>query len=235
MSDHAWAQEQIAAHVDRGLEALFAPMKPAPALEDRMVRSLHVIKAEDLARRRWQRNLAWSVAASVGLGAIGAAGISLASDGRARFPWDELPGSKRVYRSTDSDVALFDSTNDSASMKLEVEGKDWREGPRSGIIQFALGDGSVRNKAAQDHTPAAPGSFGPGMGPVPGLGGGGPSTQYKIDKNNDADKSKKLDDKWGNPPANERASQIGKDFVPSEHMAYGLEFPPPALALVQKD
>src|SRR5262245_4508329 len=104
MSDHIWAQDQIAAYVAGGLDAeesqrleahlrdcaacgeafaqartldhslasLFTPVKPAASLEDRMIYSLHVVRESRKARRRWARNALIGVAASVGLGGIGA-------------------------------------------------------------------------------------------------------------------------------------------------------------------
>src|SRR5262249_12113896 len=72
--------------LDRGLDSLLAPMKPAPALEDRMIRSVHVIKAVDLSRRRWKRNLSYAVAASFGLGLAGFGATSLIRSEDLPFP-----------------------------------------------------------------------------------------------------------------------------------------------------
>src|SRR5579871_5137627 len=85
MSEHNWADQQIAAYVagglaaeekdrfeahlrecpecaselnrnlalDRGLDSLFAPVRPSNDLEDRMIRSFHVIKAVEILKPRW--------------------------------------------------------------------------------------------------------------------------------------------------------------------------------------
>src|SRR5690349_5871856 len=115
MSDHAWTHEHVAAYLaggldaaererfdahvagcpgcaaelaaaraaDRAVDALFAPVRPGPALEDRLIRSLRV---GGVRRSPWPRKLAWGVAATVGLGAVGAGVSATARDGGLRFP-----------------------------------------------------------------------------------------------------------------------------------------------------
>src|SRR5262245_37656486 len=179
MSDHAWAQEQIAAHVaggldapeaerleaharecpdcaaalgdprdlDRGLDSLLAPMKPAAALEDRMIRSVHVIKAADLSRRRWKRNLIWAVAASVSLGAYGAGISALTRElGFLPFPGDERLTVRRSEETEKHPTTSFfiDSSVDSSP------------GRHGGINQFSLADGSVRNTRSGIELPSDP-------------------------------------------------------------------------------
>src|SRR5262249_32652977 len=81
---------QDARAFDNGMEALFAPTRPAPALEDRIIQ---VFRATSRPRSQphWGRKLAWGAAATVALGATGA-GVSQLSQGD-RLPF---PGSRRA-------------------------------------------------------------------------------------------------------------------------------------------
>jgi anti-sigma factor RsiW len=72
--------------LDRGLGSLFAGVRPNPALEDRLIRSLRTTSASDVLRRGWKRNLVWGVAASVGLGIAGAGMSMIVGDGDLPFP-----------------------------------------------------------------------------------------------------------------------------------------------------
>jgi hypothetical protein len=118
MSDHARAQESIAAAAADGLTAeeaerldahlrdcpecaralaearglgdklgsLFAPARPGPALEDRVIQSLRDADARRRVLSGWRRKLAAGVAASVGLGLTGAAVSQLAAPGGLPTP-----------------------------------------------------------------------------------------------------------------------------------------------------
>ena len=88
MSDPTDTPDPLAGEpLDAALSALFASARPDPGLEDRLVRSL---RAETTPKRTlgWRRYpLAWGVAASVGLGAIGAA-VASQLDGGLPLPWE---------------------------------------------------------------------------------------------------------------------------------------------------
>src|SRR6266480_64658 len=120
MTDHAWAQEHIAAAVaggltaaeaerfdahvrdcpecmtaladaralDRGLGTLFAPVRPGPALEDRTIDALRAAKVRRMILSGWKGKLAVGIAASVGLGAIGAGVGQMADQNGFVFPGD---------------------------------------------------------------------------------------------------------------------------------------------------
>jgi hypothetical protein len=150
MSEHIWAQEQIAAYVaegltaeekerfeahwrecpecaaelerdralDRGLGSLFASVRPAASLEDRMVRSLHVIKAVDLLRPRWKRNALIGIAASLGLGLAGATVSSLAGDGGLA-----LPGAGRLKIDMPGFLAVTDTNGNRLQSEIDNESK----------------------------------------------------------------------------------------------------------------
>ncbi|HTK78400.1 MAG TPA: zf-HC2 domain-containing protein, partial [Gemmataceae bacterium] len=119
MTDHAWAQEHIAAAVvggltaaeaerfdahvrdcpecatafadartlDRGLGTLFADVRPGPALADRTIDALRAAKVRRMILSGWKGKLAVGLAASVGLGAIGAGVAQMAERGLV-FPGD---------------------------------------------------------------------------------------------------------------------------------------------------
>ncbi len=89
MSDPTDTPDPLAGEpLDAALTALFASARPDPGLEDRLVRSL---RAETTPPKRtfgWRRYpLAWGVAASVGLGAVGAA-VASQLDGGLPLPWE---------------------------------------------------------------------------------------------------------------------------------------------------
>ncbi len=76
-----------ARRLDHGLADLFAVARPAPGLEDRAVRAIRTARA----RRRmlltgWRRTVAAGVAASVGLGVVGAGADQLVAEGRVPIP-----------------------------------------------------------------------------------------------------------------------------------------------------
>src|SRR5258708_1133032 len=136
MTDHAWAQEHIAAaiaggltageaerldaHVrgcpectaaladvrtlDQSLNTLFAPVRPGPMLEDRMILALRKAHTRRLLLAGWQGKLAVGVAASVGLGFLGLTGAvmgHLADGGGLPFP-----GAANLSRMLDQKSAL---------------------------------------------------------------------------------------------------------------------------------
>ena len=72
--------------LDQGLDALFAPARPGPALEDRMIRSLRTEAAGQVLRSRWRRKLACGAAAAVALGVTGAGMSRLMDKGELLFP-----------------------------------------------------------------------------------------------------------------------------------------------------
>jgi hypothetical protein len=120
MTDHAWAQEQIAAAVaggltaaeaerfdahirdcpecataladarnlDRGLGTLFADVRPGPMLADRTIDALRAAKTRRRILSGWKGKLAVGLAASVGLGAIGAGVAQMAERSGLVFPGD---------------------------------------------------------------------------------------------------------------------------------------------------
>src|SRR5207245_10874925 len=74
--------------LDRGLGTLFAPVRPGPALEERTIDALRAAKARRLILSGWRGKLAVGIAASVGLGAIGAGVGQLAERGGLLCPGD---------------------------------------------------------------------------------------------------------------------------------------------------
>src|SRR5207245_2650972 len=74
--------------LDRGLGTLFADVRPGPAHEDRTIHALRAAKARRLILSGWKGKLAAGIAASVGLGAIGAGVAQLAERGGLVFPGD---------------------------------------------------------------------------------------------------------------------------------------------------
>src|SRR5438552_10464407 len=72
--------------LDRGLGTLFAPDRPGPALEDRTIHALRAAKARRVILSGWKGKLAAGIAASVGLGAIGAGVGQLAERNLLPYP-----------------------------------------------------------------------------------------------------------------------------------------------------
>ena len=78
--------------LDRGLDALFAPVRPGPAVDVRVVRKLRQEWTRRTVLAGWHKKLAAGVAASVGLGLTGA-GASLLAGGDG-LP---MPGGGRMW------------------------------------------------------------------------------------------------------------------------------------------
>ncbi len=68
------------------LGSLFAPVRPGPALEDRVIQSLRDADARRRVLAGWRRKLAAGVAASVGIGLAGAGMSQLAGPGGLPLP-----------------------------------------------------------------------------------------------------------------------------------------------------
>jgi hypothetical protein len=76
---------QDARAFDHGMDSLFAPTRPAPALEDRIIQVFRVA-SKPRSQPHWSRKLAWGAAATVALGATGAAVSRLSPEGGLPFP-----------------------------------------------------------------------------------------------------------------------------------------------------
>jgi Domain of unknown function (DUF4349) len=72
--------------LDHGLASLFAPARPQPALEDRVVQGLRPAMARQRVLPGWRRKLAAGLAASIGIGAAGAAMDRLLASGGVPLP-----------------------------------------------------------------------------------------------------------------------------------------------------
>jgi hypothetical protein len=116
--------------LDGDLAGLFAASRPAPALEDRLIRSLRQMTSPKVARTRWPKGLAWGAAAAVGLTVTGAE-ASRVIDGRVLlFPsgagesgpvaWNNLkgiPSSFSGQMNLESSTAGSSVTDTSLSMR----------------------------------------------------------------------------------------------------------------------
>src|SRR5437879_5877360 len=72
--------------LDQGMDALFAAARPEPALEDRMIQALRAAPGRAWFGSRWNRKLVWGAAATVALGATGAAVSQFTHPNALRFP-----------------------------------------------------------------------------------------------------------------------------------------------------
>jgi hypothetical protein len=85
---------QEAREVDRKIDALFAGVRPAPGLEDRMIHALRGARQRRPLRFPWYLKIAAGAAAVVLLALWGSFLNSMTVDGELRFP--EMPWVKRV-------------------------------------------------------------------------------------------------------------------------------------------
>jgi Domain of unknown function (DUF4349)/Putative zinc-finger len=113
--------------LDQGLDALFAPARPGPALEDRMILSLRTEAASLVLRSRWRRKLACGAAAAVALGVTGAGMSRLMNEDELPFPGMALLG--RVFAANNLKVAQAGIVvlDDSGSMAEENASRVYRE------------------------------------------------------------------------------------------------------------
>src|SRR5262249_5414783 len=74
--------------LDRDLGTLFADVRPGPALADRTIDALRAAKVRRMILSGWKGKLAVGLAASVGLGAIGAGVAQVAERSGLMFPGD---------------------------------------------------------------------------------------------------------------------------------------------------
>ena len=152
MSDPTDTPDPLAGEpLDAALTALFASARPDPGLEDRLVRSL---RAETTPKRKlgWRRYpLAWGVAASVGLGAIGAA-VASQLDGGLPLPW-EADGRKIARAASDYlGMQVFDTT-DSMDAELGMSAKSSGELTALGKRKEAISNGRSELPQLRDGFP----------------------------------------------------------------------------------
>jgi hypothetical protein len=133
---------------DHGMDSLFAPTRPAPALEDRIIQVFRVA-AKPRSQPHWGRKLAWGAAATVALGATGAGMSRLSDGGGLPFPGDPL--SRQLMASNDLRPIQLSPTDDGRSIpdktylapfieqdnlyagEVQTKGRHgWREGESTG-------------------------------------------------------------------------------------------------------
>ena len=106
---------------DDKLQTLFAPVRPGPLLEDRMVQTLPLkYTARSLRKAGWKRRVLYTVAASIGFIAVGATGLTVSQF--ANLETLPFPGSEVAL--TENDLQEMLSVKSRGTEAIALNGQD---------------------------------------------------------------------------------------------------------------